>query len=241
MTLDIKTIHSLPVTSAVFHHLGYDAYSAVKMQTLRSTWESDVLDGTENLISWVSYSFSLIKNSDKDRIYVYYKTADSPDMAGAEWQTPYMGVQGAIDSKARYLVIRIVLCSPVDNSLNYQGMTLGPTVSDMTISGIATDSAALFFTKTFELNFFPKSIVTTVMADIPDGTALDIGISSLDSIDVDDYQFVEPNKLTDLDQLAVTGTKFKLMLRMSGSGNSSVVVHEFGAMFSGDGQSRLNQ
>jgi hypothetical protein len=238
--MDIKTIHSLPVTAANFNHLGYTVHSATRSDVLYCVWESAVLDGTDGLLSWTGFSYTATMNSNADRIYVYTKTSDQADMAGAEWSVPVVNGAGEIMSDKRYLSMRIVMRSPIANLYNYHGSTLGPILKDMTISMVVSDTASLLYTKTYELGFFPKAIVTTVQADVPDGAALDVGVTSLDSIDPDDYQFFAPNSVVELDQLAITGKKMKMMLRMAGSGSSTVVVHEFAAMFSGDGQARLN-
>jgi hypothetical protein len=241
MSIDIKTIHSLPVTSAVFQHLGYVSFSAVKREMLYAVWESAPLDGTEGLISWTSFNFSILKNSNADMIYVYWKTSDTEDMSAEKWSAPTSNNSGSIKSTKRYLALRIVIKTPISIPYNYYGSTIGPVISNLTIAGVATENASLLFTKTYDLGFFPKSIVTTAIADVPDGSTLDIGITSLDSIDPDDYQFIPTGSVVKLNELAITGTKLKLMLRMSGSGDSKVVVHEFAAMFSGEGQIRLNQ
>jgi len=238
--MDIKAIHDLQVTSAVFQHLGYQPYAASKKDMLYAVWDSAILDGGTGLVSWASFSYSLTRNSEYDKVYVYVKTSDSQEMSGEKWSTPFVNEGGSIMSSKRYLAMRIVMRSPVTSAYNYHGTTLGPVVSDMEISSIVSDTAALFFTKTFELGFYPKSIVTTVSADVPEGATLDIGATSLDSITAEDYQFFSPNTIVDLDRLSITGKKIKLMLRMSGSGTSEVVVHEFAAMFSGDDQTRLS-
>ena len=77
-------------------------------------------------------------------------------------------------------------------------------------------------------------------SDVPDGAIIRYGISSLDSTNIDDYQFIEKNKMEYLDQLSITGEKIKFLIEMSGGSNDEVVVHEFAAIFGGDENSKLN-
>ena len=116
----------------------------------------------------------------------------------------------------------------------------GPRLSRAKPAAVTSQTAALFFTEAFETGFYPKSVVITAETDVPENSILRFAVTSLDSVDPDDYQFVELDKLTQLDQLSVTGTHVRFMIEMSGNSGESVVVHEFAAMFSGYGQAHLN-
>ena len=241
---DLIPIHGLEgFSEATFHHLGISAFSASTVRTIMGIWDSETLDGTENLLNWTAIEYEATKNAASDRIYIYWRKGATTDLSSVEWSNPSLNETTELTGSERYLQVRIVIVAHVLAPTPYPtyGDGTGPTMQQLTVKGITNISSSLFFTKTYELGFYPKSVVATAEADIPDGTVLRIGVTSLDSTNLDDYQFVETNSLTELDRLSVTGTKFKLVLEMSGDSGNTIVVHELAAMFSGEGQLKLNE
>jgi len=242
--MDLKSRHSLNDFSKVtFTNIGHEIYSAKKVTKVIGIWDSLVLDGTEYLLAWKNIECMYSLNAEDERVYIYTRSSDSQDMEGIEWSGPNLNDMFNLDSNSRYIQLRIVILatyavpSPYQT---YQTDMIGPTVSQLKITGITSATSSLFFTKTFELGFFPKSIVLTSESDVPENSILRFAVSSLDSTSSDDYQFIDQNKVVDLDQLAVTGSRIKIMIEMSGNSGTPVVVHEFATMFSGDGQKSLN-
>jgi len=86
-------------------------------------------------------------------------------------------------------------------------------------------------------------VVLTSESDVPVNSILRWGVANVDSVDLDDFQWVDENSMESLDLLAATGTKFKIVIEMSGSTGDVITVHEFAAMFGGEeyGQIRLNE
>lgn len=242
---NLKQTHGLAgFSSATFSHLGIPVFSASSVRTVMGIWDSEVLDGTENLLNWTAVEYEATKNADTDRIYVYWRKGATSDLSDVAWSDPSLNETTELAGGDRYIQIRIVIVAHVLAPAPYQPTYndgIGPTIQQLVVKGVTNTTSSLFFTKTYDLGFYPKSVVTTTEADIPDGAVLRIGVTSLDSTDLEDYQFVEADSLTELDRLSVTGTKFKLVLEMSGDSGETVVVHEIGAMFSGEGQVKLNE
>lgn len=242
---DLKTTHGLTsFSAATFNHLGYEVFSGQLVKRVVGIWDSKPLDGTEYLLTWKEIAYTANLNDSDERIYVYTRSGSASDLDDVEWSDPSLNDSTELEDTGRYLQIRIVIVGTKAVPNPYYGYTpssIGPTISRMTVKGVTSVSASLFYTKAFELEFAPQSIVLTKEADVPDGSLLRFGVTSLDSVDLDDYQFIDTESVVELDELAVTGTKIKFVIEMSGNSGTPVTVHEFAAMFSGDGQKKLNQ
>jgi hypothetical protein len=242
---DLVQNHGLTgFSEATFNHLGVPVFSATTVRTVMGIWDSEVLDGTENLLNWTSIEYEATKNDPSDRIYVYWRKGATADLSDVDWSEPSLNDTTTITGGERYIQIRLVVAAHVLAPAPYQPTYndgIGPSIQSLLIKGVTNATSSLFFTKTYDLGFYPKSVVTTTEADIPAGAVLRIGVTSLDSTDLADYQFVEADSLAELDQLSVTGTKFKLVLEMSGDSGDTIVVHEIAAMFSGEGQVKVNE
>jgi hypothetical protein len=240
MSNDIKQEQGLGVQSAVFQALDRPVWGATRICTLIGTWDSPVIDGTSNLLLWTSatYSGTVPSNS---KVYFFQRTSDDPNNMG-EWSVPSLNYSAPINTKARYVQTRMVLVSTgCQSGYGYQYGNNTPLIDFLTIKGITSANADKFFTKTFDLGFSPKHFIITSESEVPDGTILRFGVTNLDSVDEDDYVFIEENKVENLDLLSATGTKIKIMIEMSGSSSEEVVVHEFATMFSGEGNKQLNK
>ena len=239
--VDLKQYYNLQGFSSVeFTHLGEEVFSTRKPAKMIGIWDSDVIDGTEYLLIWKEVEWIMSLQGTGDRVYVYIRTSDTEDMSESEWSGP---ISSSISETQRYIQIRIAICGTVGvdpQYPTYQGGKIGPTVDRLTLKATTSSTASLFFSKTFDIGFAPKSIVFTDESDVPDGAIIRYGISSLDSTNIDDYQFIEKNKMEYLDQLSITGEKIKFLIEMSGGSNDEVVVHEFAAIFGGDENSKLN-
>jgi hypothetical protein len=228
-------------SEASFQYLGMPVYAAKTPRQVIGIWDSGVIDGTEYLLTWREAILSAIYSGPDDRVYLFSRTGPSADLSAVAWSAPGASLSLAVPSSDRYLQIRIVVVATTLSPYpSYQFQSVGPTVERLTVKGVTSQSSSLFFTEAFSIGFYPKSIVVTAETDVPENSILRFAVTSLDSVDSADYQFVELDTLTQLDQLSVTGTHFRLMIEMSGNSGESVVVHEFAAMFSGYGQSHLN-
>jgi hypothetical protein len=239
---DLKTIHQLSLfKTASFTHAGEETFGTFKTAKAIGIWDSDVIDGTEYLLIWKALELSSTLQSNNDRVYTYIRSGSTSDLTDQLWEGP---VSQSISKTSRFIQIRLVIVStsPINAPYpTYQSDKIGPTIDRLTLKGTASSTADLFFSKTFDIGFAPKSIVLTHESDVPEGSILRFGVTSLDSVNLTDYQFIDANKAVNLDQLSVTGEKIKFVIEMSGNSNDEVVVHEFAAFFGGDENNRLNQ
>jgi hypothetical protein len=242
MSTDLIQQQSLQgFSEASFQHLGMKVYAAKTPRKVIGIWDSEVIDGSEYLLTWREAVAAATLNGVSDRVYLYDRTGPTSDLSAVAWSDPGVSLSLSIPSTDRYLQIRIVVVAATPSLYpGYQSQPIGPTVEQLTIKGVTSQTAAYFFTKAFPIGFYPKSVVITAETEVPENSILRFAVSSLDSIDPSDYQFVELNRLAQLDQLSVTGTHVRFMIEMSGNSGESVVVHEFAAMFSGYGQAHLN-
>jgi len=219
---------------------GSEIYGSFKAMRIIGIWDSDVIDGTEFLLIWKSIEWSATLYDSRDRVYVFMRSGISEDLSSEEWSGP---VSESIDFTDRYVQIRIAIVgtTPVDVQYStYQSNKVGPTVDRITIKATTSSTSSLFFSKTFDIGFYPSSIVATHESDVPEGSILRFGVTSLDSVDKRDYQFIDTNRTVDLNELSITGRKIKFMIEMSGNSSDEVVVHEFAAIFGGDSNGKLN-
>ncbi len=237
---NLKNTHNLDGFSlAKFTHIGSNVFGTAKTVRMIGVWDSDVLDGTEDLLIWKAIEWTATLQDPKDRVYIYTRTGDTKNITG-DWTGP---VAKTISETKRYIQIRIVILgtTPIQAQYpTYQSDKIGPTIDQLTIKGTTSSTASLFFTKTYNIGFAPKSIVLTHESDVPNGSVLRFGVTSLDSVNLNDYQFIDPNKSIELNQLSVTGKSIKFAIEMSGNSNDEVVVHEFAALFGGDENTQLN-
>lgn len=60
-------------------------------------------------------------------------------------------------------------------------------------------------------------------------------------MDTDDYQYIDPNTITELTSLSQLSTKIKLMIELTSDSGVPVTIDEFAFIFSGDDAARLNK
>ena len=162
----------------------------------------------------------------------------------ASWNGPYLNAENDIsDLKGMYLQFMVVLMNNSGTgSVNYDNIVVGttPIVSSISLSYLSSETAAKFYTKSFNLGFVPKHVLLTYNGDIPDDSIVRFAISGFDSVDATDYQYIDPNKIEELSGLSVLSDKIKVFIEMIGNSGVPTVIHEFALMFSGDDQLYLN-
>ena len=213
-----------------------------KIGTVIGIWDTDPLDGGTDLLVWQKAIFSAFKPDNSD-VYIFISNTDTSTETPI-WTGPFRNSETSVLSYSkRYFRIRVVLIQKGDlqYQYNYQEMPVGPYIESIKLSCVTSGSSAKFFTKTIEIGFNPKYILLTSETDIPEGSIIRYGVTNLDSINLDYYQFFDVNKITKLNRLPVTGEKLKIYIEMSGSSGEPIIVHEFAIMFSGDEQTTTNQ
>lgn len=235
------TINSA-ITSVSFHQLESSVCFATKFNSVIAIWESDYLDGGEDLLLWKKITISSTSPEGAD-IYFFTSNSDS-QIDSSVWSGPYRNSEYTMSTLTkRYLKIRIVLIQKGElrYEYNYQTNPIGPYVDSITAQCVISGTASKFFTDVFDIGFNPKYILLTSETDIPEGAIVRYGVTNLDTTNTNYYQFFEKDKITKLNRLPVTGQKIKLYIEMSGTSGETITVHEFATMFSGTSQYLLNQ
>lgn len=213
-----------------------------KIATVIGIWDTDPLDGGSDILTWKKVVFSVFKPDNSD-VYIFISNTDTPTESYT-WTGPFRNSETSLLSfSKRYFRIRAVLIQrgELKYQYNYQEMPVGPYIDSLSLSCVTSGSAAKFFTKTMELGFNAKYILLTSETTIPEGSIIRYGVTNLDSVNLDYYQFFDVNKITKLNKLPVTGEKLKVYIEMSGNSGDPIIVHEFAIMFSGDEQIPTNQ
>ena len=229
------------ITSVNYYQLTAPIFSGRRIGSVIGIWESDSIDGTSDLLSWKEIVLSCTKPTGSD-VYVFVSnqatTTEDP-----VWRGPYRNDTTEILSfSEQYMKIRAVLIQTgeVPYVYGYQP-NLGPTIESITLKGISSGSASKFFTQAFNIGFNPQHILMTAETDIPSGSIVRFGVTNLDTINLEKYQFFDLHEITKLNRLPVTGEKIKIYIEMSGNSGDSIVIDEFAVMFSGEGQVEVNR
>jgi len=225
------------VAAVDYTYLGDKMYALQEIEKVVGVFVSDLIIGDANIISWNDLSVTITKYTDTD-VYLYVRSSTDTSFEGVDWYGPFFNDSNDISSmKGQYLQIMAVLlnknASPPDNT---------PVIEDITASFYASSSAVEFYTRSYDIGFVPKHIVLTYNGTIPDDAMVQFAVSGFDSVDPNDYQVVEANKVVKLDELSVLSDKLKVMLSLFGSGGVGVTVSvsEFALLVSGDSQVYIN-
>lgn len=234
--------HDADIKKVQFHALAEKVFSSFKLWTVIGIWESKPLDGGETLLAWKQILLSCTKPENSD-IYLFVSNSDTTSEEDA-WIGPYRNDQTDIISLTkRYLKVRAVLIQRgvPQQDYGYNGNVIGPSIESIFVQCVISGTASKFYTSVIDLGFSPRYILITSESDIPDGAVVRFGVSSLDTIDSEKYQFISENKIVKLNKIPVTGQKMKLFIEMSGNSGDPITIHEFAVMFSGDEQIFINK
>ena len=209
-------------------------YSAKRVQRLAAVFESPIMDGGADLLSWKSLAWDSTIPS-QTRVYVHARAAATEaGLSSTGWSDPYLnGSQDISGIQGRYLQVSIVLYS--DGDAVTETMP-SPAVSGLRISSYVTSSSSKFYTKTFSLGFKPRSILLTYNGTVPEGAMVRFAVAGEETTDMSDFQIINPNKVEELKDLSDLSEGLKVMILATGSTEVPFVVDEFSVAISGDGQ-----
>lgn len=231
------------IVSVSFSHFGNKTYAAQKIEKMFGVFVSQPIEGDEGLISWSEVSWVAQKYADTD-VYVYIKSSSTlTELEVASWHGPYLNSSNDIsDIKGRYLQFMIVLANYGAATTNYGYIPVAstPIFSSIDLVYLSNSNAAKFYTTAFNLGFVPKHILLTYNGDIDADSVVRFAVSGFDSVDANDYQYIDPNKIEELSELSMLSNKIKLMIEMIGNTTTPIVIHEVALMFSGSQQLMVN-
>ena len=240
VSADINGINNIS-----FDYLGEKVYSVEKIQKLIGVFISQTVVGENQLVSWKEVSWVAEKLEGTDiALYIKIATTES-GLDNAEWNGPYYDSPTDLsDLKGKYLQFIIVLSNDgTGRRINYEHIEVAstPVLSSISLSYLSADTAIKFYTKAFDLGFVPKHVLLTYNNKITDDAIVRFAISGFDSIDSNDYQYIDPNKIEELSGLSTLSTKIKVLMEMIGDSSIPITIQEFALMFSGEDQLRLNK
>jgi hypothetical protein len=219
-----------------FNYLGKKVYSASKIQTIYGVFVSNVIAASDYFLKWHNITWQEYKDNTFD-VQLFIKSANTSDeLAATTWSGPF--IDGSVEMNnqyGKYVQFCIVLRKTNTSTVSY------PVVSSISLKYYTSDVASRFYTRTFKVGFTPKTVVLTYNADTTDDALIRFAISGIDSADTSYYQYIDANKIVQLDSIAYLSDSIKVMMEIIGSSQSQTVVHEFALMFSGDEAFRLNK
>ena len=165
-------------------------YSGEEIDEETGIYTSDVLNGSNELVSWKTITWTVTEPSGTS-VDVQIRSGATQDATeAAEW-TPdlvpdadgFVSIEHITD---QYLQFRIILKSRTRG--------ISPTLTSVTLRNLTTQASHFFTT-----NFIMPSRVTkgllTANTFIPVSADIVFGINTKNSVDFGDYQIIEPNRL----------------------------------------------
>jgi len=221
-------------------------YSAIKVEKMVGVFVSQPITGDSSWIAWKNLVYDVSKPYGVD-VYVYLKSSET--LSGLNnnysWNGPYLnGNNDMSDISGKCFQFIVVLLNDGNaKNINYEHITVAntPIFRSISLEYYSSESAVKFYTKTFSLGFNPKHILLTYNGSVPDNSIVRFAVTGEDTIDIGEYQYIEPNKIEELSGLSVLSENFKLMIEMLGSKEDPVIVHEFAFMVSGDETTKINK
>ena len=195
--------------------------SAGKIDEETAVYVSEIFNGTNNLISWdtITYSGSIPTNTS---ITIQIRSSEIESaIDGEDWSDAISSGQSINGMSGQYIQFRAILSSTI------RGIT--PVLNNVTITSKST-FAVHYFTTNFVLTSNLKSGILTANTVVPTGTEIIFGVTSSTSTDWNDYQVIEPNKVfyTDSEN---SESNIKVGVKFLSSTQDVAELHEFGIMF----------
>jgi len=226
-----------------FDYLGKKIYSAEKTEKLVGIFVSQPVMGEEGLVGWKELSVVSQKPVGTD-IYIYLKSSSSESgLDSASWTGPYLNSINDISNvSGQWLQFVVVLVNDGATNYNYQSIEVAatPILQSLELSYYSSETSAKFYTRAFDLGFVPKHVLLTYNGDVSANSIVRFAVSGFDTTNINEYQYIDPNKVETLSDLSILSDKIKVMIEMIGDSGVTLTIHEFALMFSGNGQLRLN-
>ena len=181
-------------------------YSADRIDEEKGIYESEIFDGTSFLVKWDTLSWQATE-IDNTEVLIYVRTSSSKnDIISEDWIGPYYNSQASGvnigNLSGRFFQFKIELISKTKD--------VSPTFHRATIKCI-TSEAIHFFTTNFVLNNRVKKGILTSQKIVPVSADVVFGINTTNSIDWNDYQIVDENRLFNINQI---GENFRVGIKL---------------------------
>lgn len=195
-------------------------YSADRIDEEIGIYDSEVFNGTNDLVKWdsISWQSSEPLNTSVD---IYVRTGDSRnDVLTSNFVGPFtQDQQSGVDLGflgGTFLQFRAVLRSSVAG--------LSPALTRVIVKTITAESVH-FFTTNFVLPAAFKRGILTADTMVPVAADIVFGVNTEDSIDFSEYQKIDVNRLFDVGDDA--GKNLRVGIRLLSPSRSTVLAAEF--------------
>ena len=221
------------IDSVSYTYLGEKVYAAQKLERIYGIFLSNTVQASDSFLKWKEVTIVGTQDS-SSQIYFLLRTSTDGNFDESEWIGPFYNATTNISTiKGGYMQFMVVLRSDSTSSSI-------PKVDEVILSYYSSESSVKFFTQAFNIGFQPEHILLTYNAAESDDTIIRFAVSGVDSVDLSNYQYIDPNKIEEL-ALTYNSDKLKIMAEIIGSSESQVVLNEFAVTFSGDVAYRANK
>jgi len=221
------------ISNVAFTYLGDKVYAAQKLERIYGIFLSNTVQASDNFLKWKSITINGTQDA-FSKIYFFLRTSDSDNFDGVEWIGPFYNTTTDISyMTGGYMQFMVVLRSDSTS-------TSIPKVDEVILSYYSSENSVKFFTQAYRIGFQPEHILLTYNAQETDDTIIRFAVSGVDSVDLSNYQYIEPNKIESL-SLTYNSDQLKIMAEIIGSSETQVVLNEFAVTFSGDIACRVNE
>jgi hypothetical protein len=195
-------------------------FSADKIEEEKGTYESEIFDGSNDLVKWESLSWQATE-LENTRVELYIRVSNSSnDILIEDWIGPFYNDEaGGVDISylsGQFIQFKSVLTSTVKG--------ISPSFHSATIKAVTTESVH-FFTTNFVLpSQIRKGIVTSEKL-LPVSADVVFGVNTTNSIDWTDYQEVDENRIFNMNQV---GENMKVGIKFISPSRESYDTSDFG-------------
>lgn len=183
-------------------------YGGDLIETEVGIYESEVFNGTNNLVSWRSITWDVTEPTNTSVSFQLRSGSTEDSVMDSDWSEILVknpeGYVAIEYLKDQFIQFRAILTS--------RARDISPSLHNVTIRNL-TSSATHFFTTNFIL---PKRVISGILTEnsvIPVSADIVFGINTKNSVNFADYEIIEPNRLftTDSKQFGTglrVGVKF---------------------------------
>ena len=217
------------IKTVTFYHTGEKVYSAATLDNIYGVFISNAIAAPDGFLRW---NDMVVNTTSMNNVWIYVRSSDT-DIENANWYGPYKNETTDISSFDGIMIQFMVVIK--GNNIT------SPVISSIVVDYLSSQTSAYFFTRTFNIGFRPKHILLTYNATESEDSIVRFAITGENTTDLTKYQFIDANKIEELDEISIFSDKIKLMMEISGDSGVPIVVHEIAATFSGENVSRVNK
>lgn len=171
-------------------------FSADRIEQEKGVYTSEIFDGTNDLVKWESLSWQATEMVNTE-IKMYVRSSNSRnDILLGSWVGPYNNSQASgVDIShfsGQFIQFKVELLSDIKD--------ISPTFHKATIQAI-TAEAIHFFTTNFAMTGRIHKGILTSQKMVPVSADVVFGVNTTNSIDWNDYQIVDENRIFNMNQI----------------------------------------